>query len=155
MSINLDTASREEMKKYGLDELNIQLSLTMREDTMRQRCRDAMLTLGIKEAAAPLDLAGHHANKDNWVVINIQRSEGKHGGEPVFVGFNGKGFTIPRGIDVAVPPPVEAILRNAIKTVYEQDVENMGELTGRDVLNYPYSVVGGHANRVGIRDMAA
>jgi len=156
--IDLDNASREEMKQYGMDELGISLSMAMREDTMRQKVRDEMTRQGIKEGTPPVKLGGAHGihgDKSKWVTINIQRTEDKRGNEPVFVGFQGKGYTIPRGVDVAVPPAIEHILNNAIKTLYSQDVETLGELIARDVPSYPYQIVAGRENRVGLRAAAA
>lgn len=147
--LDIDKADRAELKAYARDELGLSLTMNMNEETMRAKIKDRLNELG-KEKPAPITELGKGVDKSGWVVINIQRAHGKSGGEPVFVGYNGKGYTIPRGVNVPVPPPVEAILRNAIRTDYEQDVDENGDMESRDVVSYPYQIISGHENRVGL-----
>lgn len=149
---NLDTASKEEMKQYARDELGIALPLTMNESTMRQRIRDRMAEMGkvdptnesVKAAKGDVTKAGQ---RKNYVTIIVAKSQEKGGGQPAFVGVNAVGYTIPRGIPIAVPNFVEYALRNAVQTIYEWDEETL-QLTQRDVPTYPYNVVGGHENLI-------
>lgn len=61
--------------------------------------------------------------------------------QPVFVGLNGKGFAIPRGIEVTVPIGVIDILSSAVKRVPVKDGTN--RISGwKDAQMYPFSIVG-------------
>lgn len=152
---NLNTATKEEMKQYARDELGIALPLTMNEATMRQKIRDRMAELGVSDAHAPNSETVCTAKGDstkagkrkNYVTIIVAKSQEKGGGQPVFVGVNAKGYTIPRGIPVAVPNFVEYALRQAIQTVYDWDEETL-KLTAREVPTYPYNVVAGHEHLI-------
>jgi len=138
-NFNIDEAERAELKAYARDELGLTLSMNLREDTMRQRIKDRIEEMkGSENRGQPMK-----ANREEWPVINVAKTSEKGGGAPVFVGLQGKGYTIPRGKPIPVPPGVEYILRVAIKTDYDQD-EDTGEMVGIDILSYPYSVVSGH-----------
>jgi hypothetical protein len=71
--------------------------------------------------------------------IIIHKQSGSTGADDVTVSINGKVYLIKRDQEVEVPEAVIDILKNAIKTIYEQNEEN--EVTARDVLAYPFSVV--------------
>lgn len=154
MSIDIDKAEPQELKDYAINELGLALSLTMRAETMRQKIRDRQQELnkgaGNEDPPSAKVAKGDKSSakaRANYVTINIARSQEKGGGQPVFVGLNGKGFTIPRGIPIAVPPGVEYILRGAKQTVYEYEGEGSDQkLVPREVLTYPYQVVGGYEN---------
>ncbi len=49
--------------------------------------------------------------KDNWETVFVAPGSGKDRGT-IFVGVNGKGYYVPRGKSVAVPPEVAEVLRN-------------------------------------------
>lgn len=139
MNINLMKASPEELKAYGRDELGISLSLTMKPETMRQRIIDACNEQGkpvpiSKEDDGPKD-AG-----DGYTKIVIQKQDKPGGSDPVFVGYQGRGYTIPRGVPVDVPNPVVHILENAIQDIHTQDPET-GEMVTQKVPSYPFQVL--------------
>lgn len=53
------------------------------------------------------------------VELTIHPGEGENGRDPVYVGLNGTGYQIPRGIPVSVPVELVEILENAKPIVYE------------------------------------
>jgi hypothetical protein len=57
----------------------------------------------------------------------------------VFVSVNGHAYVIQRDVDVDVPESVVEVLRNASTTSYKM-IDN--EMVPRDMLAYPFSVVG-------------
>jgi hypothetical protein len=146
----MSNATKEEMKQYARDELGISLPLTMNETTMRQKISDRMQQMGIV-APTSADVQGAKGDatkagkRTGYVTIVVAKSQDKGGGQPAFVGVNAKGYTIPRGVPIAVPNFVELALRYAIQTIYEYDEETL-QLTSRDVPTYSYNVVGGHEN---------
>lgn len=52
------------------------------------------------------------ASNNDYVTISLPRATGKEE-DLVFVGLNGKGYTIRRGVSVQVPRPVYEILMEA------------------------------------------
>lgn len=72
------------------------------------------------------------------VTIRIHKTGVK--GEPrdVYVGVNGVGYQIQRGVDVAVPEPVAKVLETAIQTVYDYD-EDAQALIPREAQAYPFT----------------
>ncbi len=80
-------------------------------------------------------------NGDNFagkrVTVTIHQGEGELGRQAVFLGLNGHGFNIPRGVPVDLPVEAVEILDNATQTVYE----NMGgQTTEREVKRFSYTV---------------
>jgi hypothetical protein len=70
------------------------------------------------------------------VELTINQDSGENGREPVFVGLNGVGFQIPRGVPVNVPVELLEILDNAVQTVYES---NGNTAQAREVKRYSYN----------------
>lgn len=70
------------------------------------------------------------------IELTVHQGEGDMGKQPLFVGLNGTGFNIPRGIPVSVPVEVIEILDNAMMTVYESVA---GLTRGREVKRYSYN----------------
>ena len=62
----------------------------------------------------------------------------------MFVGVNGKGYTITRGQEVDVPNGVLEVLNNARETLYERKKDEYGKeyLSPREALSYPFSILG-------------
>jgi len=58
---------------------------------------------------------------------------------PVFVGINGVGYTIPRGIDLNVPEAIVEVLDNAKNEIFTRDM--MGNLEKNTVYIYPFKVI--------------
>lgn len=59
------------------------------------------------------------ANNSDYVTVTLPRATGKEE-ELVFVGLNGKGYTIRRGVAVPVPRPVYEILAEASRQEQRQ-----------------------------------
>ena len=112
----------------------------MKRETMVQKCRDALVDLNIPEPAAAEELSEDAPPGANYVTIRIEKEKGKGGDAPVFVGLNGKGYTIPRGRPIKVPAPLCEVLDHALQTLYEYD-DDTGEMIGTEVLSYPYQVL--------------
>jgi hypothetical protein len=53
------------------------------------------------------------------VELTIHPGEGENGRDPVFIGLNGTGYQIPRGIPVNVPAELVGILNDAKPLIYE------------------------------------
>ena len=135
------TASQTELKAYAINELDLPLSMNMSADTMRERITARCKELNIE--APTLEVQTKHdkkLNKRKLIVINIPKSEKVSGTEPVFVGVQGVGYTIPRGIDVAVSESIVEVLRNAIQDIVTQDTDT-GEIYHEDVPSYPFQIV--------------
>ena len=82
----------------------------------------------------------HPANKMETIFIDTVEAPG--GEEPVWVQVNGKGIWIPRGKDVEVKHKFVHVLENAVRSVYDQEVDDNGNPTGqiieRKVKAYPW-----------------
>lgn len=50
-------------------------------------------------------------SQQGWVTVYVDPGSGKNKGT-IFVGVNGKGYYVPRGKSVEVPPEVAEVLRN-------------------------------------------
>lgn len=75
------------------------------------------------------------------VKLTVQE-DGTPGAErEIFVGVNGVGYRIKRGVEVEVPAEVVGVLRDAVKTVYSTERSENGSSTmiARDVPVYPFS----------------
>lgn len=75
------------------------------------------------------------------VKLTVQQ-DGTPGAEKeIFVGVNGVGYRIKRGVEVEVPEEVALVLRDAVKTVYETERSDNGSATmvARNVPVYPFS----------------
>lgn len=137
--INLATADRHQMKFYA-KEIGLNLSMAMGEDTMRERIVQYCKQKDLQAPVAEIAVAG--TTKDqraSWPIVNIPKQDKKGGEEPAFVGFQGKGYLIPRAIDCRVPPGVIEILRNAKQDIVTQDPDS-GELYHNEVYTYPFQV---------------
>lgn len=69
--------------------------------------------------------------KDGWPWILIPKD--KEDKQPVYVGLNGRGYAIPRGVKLQVPPGVEKILAEAVRTDFEGE-----SMEAQDTLTYTY-----------------
>lgn len=139
---NLATADKHQLKKHA-SQLTPSLSLTlaMTENTMRERIQEHCIINDLDQPVARVD--GSRGKKHaEYITINIAKQNKKDGSEPAFVGIQGVGYTIPRGINVAVPASVVEVLKNAIQDIVSQDPDD-GELYHEDVMTYPFQVVSG------------
>lgn len=71
------------------------------------------------------------------VELTLFQSEGDNGSQPVFIGLNGHGTLIPRGVRVKIPVEVVDILDNAVQTLYT-NVNNV--MVPREVKRYAYTL---------------
>ena len=70
-------------------------------------------------------------------IVTVQQGEGELGRQAVFLGINGHGYNIPRGVPVELPVEALAVLENAMQTTYE-NIE--GKMTEREVPRYGMTV---------------
>jgi len=138
---NLATADKHQLKFYAKNELDLNLSMSMTETTMRERIQKHCVENDISAPVARID--GKQGKKNGkYVTINIAKQDKKGGAEPAFVGVQGVGYTIPRGINVAVPASVVEVLKNAMQEIVTQDPET-GEIDKEPVMTYPFQIVSG------------
>jgi len=141
---NLATADKFELKKHAKEIYELSLPMTMGVETMRakifEHCRDNNLDMPESEAGeAKTGSIKKIAEKK--ITINIATAPGKNGSEPVFLGVNGVGTTVPRGINVDVSPAIVEVLRNAVQDIVTQEQD--GELIHAPVPTYPFQIVAG------------
>lgn len=141
-NFNLATANGPQMKAWGKKNLpDLKLTLNMNPDTMREHILDECEKLKIEPPIAIVQTKQDKIKKnDKTITINIAKGDKKLGGlEPVFVGFQGVGYLIPRGIPIKVSPAIVEILNNAITDVVTQDDD--GEIQHDEVPTYPFSAM--------------
>ena len=139
--INLATATKAELKAYAINTLDLNLPMTMGEDTMRQKILIRCSELQIDPPKSELVSNKGRAHKGKKIIINIGRVGGKGANHPVPVAVQGVLYTIPRGIDIAVSPAIVEVLKNAVQDIVTQDPES-GEVFHEDVLTYPFQIKG-------------
>ncbi len=138
---NMATAEKPAMKLYANNELGLSLTMSMSEATMRERITKHCVENDLPLPTAKIEMkraAGK--NKDvKYIKIKIAQSEKPGGTEPAFVGVQGVGYMIPRGIEVEVPASVVEVLKNAVQDIVTQDDE--GVIYHNDMPTYPFSVI--------------
>lgn len=149
--INISNPNIEELKvqlkSFARDGLGISLTSNMLPETMIQKIRDECIEKGVQEpffeqtvvsGLDPTDAAD--LPKPGYTRIVIAKQDNKNGGaEPAFVGFQGVGYTIPRGIECDVPRGVVNILGNAIQDIITQD-EETHDLHSESMQTYPFEI---------------
>ncbi len=137
---NMATADRHQLRFYAKETLGLQLHHSLGEQKMRDRivqhCKDNELEA--PKASLGLDRKGSETIKR--VTINIAKQAIKGGAENAFVGVQGVGFSIPRGINISVPASVAEALKNAVQDIITQDPDT-GELLKEPVLTYPFQII--------------
>ena len=82
----------------------------------------------------------HPANRMETIFIDIVDEAG--GADPVWLSVNGKGIWVTRGKDVRIKHKYVHDLENAVRTVYEQELDEQGIPSGpmipRQVKAYPW-----------------
>lgn len=145
---DLNTADKAEMREFAREVLGITMTGNLSEDKIRERIRNTCIERGIDIPVSGADAAAREesqqrtrsrAEREGWPTIMIPDQDKPGGNEPVFVGANGKGYTIPRNVDVQVPHAVVEILKNARQEIVTQ--RDDGSLDVRKVLTYPYQVI--------------
>lgn len=94
----------------------------------------------VEPPAAVVTAAVKHdeALSGEMVELEIHQGEGEIGKQAVFVGLNGNGYQIPRGIKSIVPIELVHILDNARQTVYESG-SGATSGVGREVNRFSYN----------------
>ncbi len=133
---NLATANKHELKFYAKS-LGLDLSLSMSETTMREKIEKHITANDLE--APKSEVAGIQAGVKRFTIM-IPKSADAQGSEPVFVGLQGLGYTIPRAVNVDVPEGVVEILKNAIQDIVTQDED--GIIHHDYVPAYAYTVIG-------------
>ena len=135
---NLATADKHQLKFWAMEQYNLALPLSMNEDTMRDHITKHCAKNDIE---APVgEVAGRKKKGVKYVTINIAKTDKKDGAIPVFLGHQGVAYTVPRGINIKVPPFLVDILKNAIQDIVTQDPET-GALLHEDVPAYPFQII--------------
>lgn len=84
-------------------------------------------------------------NMGDRVKIRITKTDDSRGSDDVFVGVNGVGFLIKRGVAVDVPRDVVGVLRNAVTKKLVEVISENGDNTGAfeyiDVQRHPFEVL--------------
>ena len=142
-TFNLATADKHQMKFHAKNELNPPLNLTMNmtETTMREKIQNHCVKNDIEAPVSRVDGKQGESNA-KYITINIAKQDKKGGSEPAGVGVQGVWYTIPKGIDIAVPPCVVEVLKNAMQEIVTQDPET-GEIEKEEILTYPFQIVSG------------
>lgn len=75
------------------------------------------------------------------VTIKIHKTGRPDESSDVYVGVNGVGFQIQRGMEVTVPEPVLKVLEDSIQTVYSEvnTADGKSELKAVSVQAYPFT----------------
>lgn len=90
-----------------------------------------------KQSLAEFRSGGHYTININKVDKNARNSA-----DPVYVGVNGVGYAIKRGVNVVVPKAVVEALRNAVETVYEQVGEGRNaQIVATEVPSYGFQIL--------------
>ena len=135
--INLATADEQELKTWAINNIDLNLTLNMKAETMRQKILDKCVELNIDPPVASVQTkADKKSGAKNTIVINVAKD--KEDPNPIFVGVQGVGYSIPRGIDVAVSPAIVEVLNNAMQDIVSQDED--GEMHHEDVITYPFQI---------------
>jgi len=136
---NLAVADKHQLKFYAKETLGLALSMNMNESTMRELIQKHCDEKDIEPPVA--ELGSTPANEgEKRVTINIAKQDKPGGSDPVFVGVQGVGVTIPRGINIKVPARYAHALENAVQDIVTQDPET-GEIVKEHVLTYPFQKV--------------
>jgi len=137
---NLATADKYQLKFFA-KELGLSLSMSMSEHTMREKIQAFHIQNDIELPVSELEMAPALKTPIMYT-INIPKSPLPNGDEPVFVGVQGVGYTIPRGINVKVNAGIVEVLKNAIQDTVTQDED--GVIHHNESILYPFSIVEVH-----------
>lgn len=155
---NVKDASYNDLKEYaklynirimGVKKADLRQNITEHLEASAVDAEVAELGISqslIKSDGIPSDkpLEGKDVSGAKRVKIIIHESADPNAVNPVFVGVNGKGYTITRGQEVDVPNGVLEVLNNARETLYERKKDEYGKeyLSPREALSYPFSILG-------------
>lgn len=152
-TILLADATKDEMQRFAIEHLGFQRSPnTILEETLRAKIAAAWdkeeITIIVQDEGTHQSVGQSAENApeavktdDEFVTINISKTEEDGGDQPVWASVNGRGMWIPRGEDVRVRKCYEHVLENAVRTVYDQKPAangQPGEMVPRQAPAYPF-----------------
>jgi hypothetical protein len=137
---NLATADKYQMKFFA-KELGLNLSMNMSEATMREKIEAFHIKNDMEMPVSELEMPKSSKPRVMYT-INIPKSPLPNGDEPVFVGVQGVGYTIPRGINIKVTEGIVEVLRNAIQDIVTQDED--GTIHHNESMLYPFQIIEKH-----------
>lgn len=157
--INIDTASAEELRAYGLEQ-GVKFDKRHSVDTMRARLHELVGTTPApaqdaseadddpfaeeappaaapaKAAAAKTALSGEAAERarneaafKKLVTVTIHRTDKPGGNQPVPIGVNGRNILVRRGTPVEMPLPFFLALKNAQQLIYTLHDDGKGDFS--------------------------
>lgn len=139
--INIETAPAKELRAYAKEELDLTFPIGTTKTAMLDAVKSA-LGQEVKETTDSAPSAISKKSRDGKrVTINIHKSSNPSDPDPVYVGLNGRGIMIPRGVDVDVLEGYISILKNAVRTTYHTDSKT-GNIVTSNSHAYPFSVIG-------------
>ena len=138
---NLATADKYQLKFFA-KELGLALSMSMNESTMREKIEAFHVRNDMDMPTSELGNIPEQHKTQVMYTINIPKSPLPNGDEPVFVGVQGVGYTIPRGINIKVTEGIVECLTNAIQDIVTQDED--GTIHHNEAILYPFSIVEKH-----------
>ena len=103
-----------------------------------RRTKEEILGLLVElrgEAPGSTEATDESTPADDRAEIMLPKS--KKNKQPLYVGVNGKGYTIPRGVKVKIPRSVLGVLENAVETVFDPET-----MESREVPAHPFQVFG-------------
>jgi len=138
---NMNTASAEELIKYALDTLGIEIAPDTDADTARSLIEQAIGEVPEKEPADTGNPRGRAANarkKKRRREYDIRLHRAGRDKAPVILRVNGTVVQIQRGVQVTVSEEVLEVLRNA--TFHSLDENTLSE--SEDLTDsYPFTVL--------------
>lgn len=153
-TVKISEATREQLRTFAQQMLGMSFAANASTDKMIGQIRSAWDKdeIPVIAASGPTDqtgtppakpngtraLRGDTSKNDPQVELTINEQEGPAGKRPVFVQVNGRGMLIPRNQRVTVGYRFFEALKNAVKTVHEQEED--GNISSRDVPSYPFQV---------------
>ena len=84
------------------------------------------------------------SSPERWRIV-IEEGREKHAARNQFIGVNGRGYYIRRGVEVDVPPEVIEVLKHAVEIRSISITNEMGmviDTEEREIRRFPYSVIG-------------
>lgn len=150
ITIKLAAATDAQLRQFATETLGLQVSAIEGPAKLRARIAQVYdkdeITLGVAAQLAqgqrPTAPAAAPAVPDEEPMerIIINKTEETGGADPVWVSVNGRGLWIPRGETCTVRKRYVDVLRNAVRTMYEQPEGPKGPLVAREVPSYPFTV---------------
>lgn len=158
--LDINEASVGQLRSYATEVLNLDVASEATDADIRsaiERAQPGIVSIIAQEADPQPESAGIQPDigvsvgggmqgslgkGDPRAIIEIQiieTDDGK-GGEDVYVGVNGRGWQLKRGVALDVPWRVVCALDNAVQTIvrHSQDEGREGEVITREAKRFPY-----------------